>query len=234
MIDLTGDGSHQVFFNKVVFMNPTVRRILELFGAVESRETVVRRKLALASQAKPQGKTSLIVRSAGKKQNSILSVIRSMTGLETEEVLTLLRSLPAPVLIHVSPETAVAAQKALVRLGVDTEIIGLPSGELEALVRIIEAPQEKPSGRVKGMKIRQGPFVVTLTTIGLLGDRVLDGVQRITGDTIPALADLEQKLPVVLLRGVDEETAVKAQTLLQMVGAVVEIDQRPEEFPASE
>lgn len=216
-------------------MNPTLRRILELVGAVESQEKVVRRKLALASQAKPQGKASLILRAVGKKQNSILSVIRNMTGLETEEVLTLLRSLPAPVLIHVSPETAVAAQKALLRLGVDAEVIGIPATEVEALARMGDAPQVKAVARKRGMRIQPGPFVVTLTTIGLLGERVLDGVQRITGDTIPALLDLEHKLPLVLLKGVDEETAIKAQTLLQMVGAVVEIDQQqPEEFARGE
>lgn len=229
MIDLTGDGSHQVFFNKVVFMNPTVRRILELFGAVESREKVVRRKLLLASQAKPQGKASLVVRAVGKKRHSIMSAIRGMTGLDTEEIITLLQSLPAPLLMHVSPETAVAAQKALVRLGVDTEIVGLPAGELETLERKIEALADQPGPRTQGLKAQPGPFVVTLTAVGLLGERVLEGVQRISGKAAPALADLEQKLPLVLLQGVDEETAVKAQTLLQMVGAVVEIDVQTEE-----
>lgn len=213
-------------------MNQTLRRILELVGMVESQQAVLRRKLLQQSQQKPQGKASLIVRKVGTKENSAASMIRSLTGLDMAEVSALLNHLPHPLLIHVSAETAVAAQRSLARLGVETEIIGLSVNPEDVVL-----PEKTPAkeGQQRRQKrpfpIQAGNYTVTLTTVGLLGERVLDGVQRITGRAVPDLAVLEEKLPLVLLEGVDEETAVKAQTLLQMVGAVVNIDEQAGEAP---
>ncbi len=210
-------------------MNQTLRRILEMVGMVESQQVLLRRKLGMLSQKKPQGKASLILRSVGAKQNSAVAIIRDLTGLELSEVLLLLNQLPAPLLIHVSAETAVAAQRKLDRLGVKTEIIGLPtSSENVTVPSEVKSAQKPARQQKKPFSIRKGNYAVTLTSIGLLGERVLDGVQRITGRTIPGLAKLEEALPLIVLEGVDQETAVKAQTYLQMVGAVVDIDELQE------
>ncbi len=208
-------------------MNQTLRRILEWVGMMESRHDILRRRVMEISRNLPQGKASLIVRSVGGKQNSALSTMRNVTDLELGEVVDLLNVLPAPLLIHVSAETAVAAKQKLDRLGVQTEIIGLSAKQQEDAQPEKTPTKEGASPRQqRPFSLQPGNYRVTLTTVGLLGERVLDGVQRIMGRSMPSVAALEETLPLVLLRGVDQETAVKAQTLLQMVGAVVDIDEQ--------
>lgn len=209
-------------------MNPQVRRVLELVGLLPSQQETLRRKLLEASRARPRGAVSLLLRRVGTKQSSVVSLIRSLTGLEFDEVVTLLDSLPMPLLIDVNLETAVDARNKLEQLGVEVELVE-PTQATRPTPLLPQVPpvlaKAKPGPRQQaGFATRPGEYVVTLTAVGLLGERVLTAVQRVTGKTFPDVATLAAALPLLLLRQVDEETAVRAQTLLQMVGAVVDID----------
>lgn len=217
-------------------MNPQIRRILELVGVLPSQQEVLRRKLVLASRARPRGAVSLLLRRVGTKQSSVVSLVRNLTGLEFDEAVALLNHLPMPLLVDVSLETAVDAKNKLERLGVEVELlepgqIGRPTTPPPRVppVPVKTRPETRPEPRRKADFVtRPGAYAVTLTAVGLLGERVLAAVQQVTGKRFANVAALEAALPLLLLRQVDEETAVRAQMLLQMVGAVVDIDQLQE------
>ncbi len=214
---------------KGVLMNPQVRRILELVGVLPSQQEALRRKLVLASRARPRGAVSLLLRRVGTKQSSVVSLVRNLTGLEFDEAVALLNYLPMPLLVDVSLETAVDAKNKLERLGVEVELLE-PASVVPLSSPLPQSPSAPPVTRLKesqkaGFATRPGEYAVTLTAVGLLGERVLSAVQQVTGKRFADVTALEESLPLLLLHQVDEETAVRAQTLLQMVGAVVDIDQ---------
>ncbi len=213
-------------------MNPQIRRILELVGVLPSQQEVLRRKLVLASRARPRGAVSLLLRRVGTKQSSVVSLVRNLTGLEFDEAVALLNHLPMPLLVDVSLETAVDAKNKLERLGVEVELVESAQAVQPTSLppKLSSAPSVgKPEPRRKAeFTTHPGAYVVTLTAVGLLGERVLAAVQQVTGKRFANVAALEAALPLLLLRQVDEETAVRAQMLLQMVGAVVDIDQLQE------
>lgn len=205
-------------------MNEMLRTILELIGLRESPRAMMQRKLRLVSQSKTPGRATLVVKSLGMKQNSAISALREITDLPRADIIALAGMLPLPLLTHVSMETAVAAQKLLTLIGVESEIVSpdtIPTASQQPAMR--ETAVSLPRAR-KPFAVQPGSYRVTLTAVGLLGERVLEGVQRITGRAMGDTAVLEAALPFTVLTGVDEETAVRAQTSLQMVGAVVDID----------
>ncbi|MBE2199257.1 MAG: hypothetical protein IAE79_11655 [Anaerolinea sp.] len=205
-------------------MNEMLRTVLELIGLRESPRAMMQRKLRLVSQSKTPGRATLVVKSLGMKQNSAISALREITDLPRTDIIALAGMLPLPLLTHVSMETAVAAQKILALIGVESEIVSpdtIPPASQQPAVR--ETAVSTPRAR-KPFAVQPGSYTVTLTAVGLLGERVREGVQRITGRAMGDTAVLEAALPLTLLTGVDEETAVRAQTSLQMVGAVVDID----------
>lgn len=68
-----------------------------------------------------------------------------------------------------------------------------------------------------------GDWTVLLATAGFLTERISETLQRLTGVTAVEADDWVASAPVVIMREVDEATALKAQRELQMYGAVVEI-----------
>lgn len=205
-------------------MNEMLRTILELIGLRESPRAMMQRKLRLVSQSKTPGRATLVVKSLGMKQNSAISALREITDLPRADIIALAGMLPLPLLTHVSMETAVAAQKLLTLIGVESEIVSpdtIPTASQQPAMRETAVSTHRAR---KPFAVQPGLYTVTLTAVGLLGERVLEGVQRITGRAMGDTAVLEAALPFTVLTGVDEETAVRAQTSLQMVGAVVDID----------
>lgn len=198
-----------------------VQQILEAVGVVESPAKQVRRKLRLLSQAQPQGRVTLSVTDIGSRENSAISVLREVTDFPLRDVLAFIRLLPAPLLTDVSPEVAEATAVLLRKRGIQVTISGLNTTQPAAA-----QPAAPQPGR-KRFATRPGGYAVTLVAVGLLGERVLSGVRQMVDRPIDGVAALEALLPLQLLDGVDQETAVRAQVLLQMVGAVVDIDERP-------
>ena len=93
-----------------------IRTVLELLGVVESQQSLVQKELAIFSRTLPPGRATLIVHSLGEKENSAVSLIRQVTGLNLREVLVYTQSMPAPLLTRVSAKTAVTVQRRLARL----------------------------------------------------------------------------------------------------------------------
>ncbi|MCA9973967.1 MAG: hypothetical protein KC425_27335, partial [Anaerolineales bacterium] len=219
-------------------LQDTVQQLLEAVGLVESPARQVRRKLALLSQAQQPGRVTVIVTGVEGRENSAISALRQVTDLPLREVLAYLRILPAPLLTNVSPQVAEATAALLRKRGVQVRLVGLEEAQPAAVQPAAQpAPAAAPANRMaaasparrapRAFAVRPGDYVVTLTTVGLLGERVLDGVRRLTGEAYADVRALEAALPLRLLDGVDQDTAVRAQIALQMIGAVVDIDERP-------
>lgn len=202
-----------------------IRAVLELLGVVESQQSLVQKELGIFSRTLPPGRATLIVHSLGKKENSAVSLIRQVTGLNLREVLIYTQSVPAPLLTRVSAKTAATVQHRLARVGIETEIIGVYEEDLPQTQQVQPQAEDAPTlvRAALPFPMTMGNYSVTLTSLGLLEERVLQGVERITGRTIPGVRELADDLPIMLLDGVDQDTAIKAQTMLQMVGAVVDI-----------
>ncbi|MFQ5421439.1 MAG: ribosomal protein L7/L12 [Anaerolineae bacterium] len=205
-----------------------VRRILELIGAIESKEKVVRRRLAVVNQAKPRGKVSVILEDMGPKQTSAVIALRKLTGLNLTDTLTIANEmLPIAILRHVSPETAVLAQEALQSVGAVVGIVG-ETGQIAAKNPITESRQMLDADDVIELaapepETGEGEFVVILNSAGLLPDRIAKILQELTGWRLGEVMTAVTQPPQPILLGVDEDTAFKAQRDLQMYGAVVDV-----------
>ncbi len=209
-------------------LNQLIRKIMELTGVIESRQQVVRRRLAAVNQAKPRGQVSVILEDIGPKQTSAVIAVRKLTGLNLTDTLTIVNDLlPLAILRQVSPETAVLAQELLESVGAQVRIVGetakpagQPSVKAEPLIPdaagVIELAEPAP-------ETGEGEFVVILNNAGLLPDRIAQIVQALTGWGLGEVMTAVTQPPHPILLGVDEETAFKAQRELQMYGAVVDV-----------
>lgn len=230
-------------------MNKVLRSILETIGAIESQEAKLQQRLRQLSRTLPQGEATLVVRSVGNRENSAVAAIRDATGISLQEALAFLEILPAPLLINVSSVAAASAQKTLHVMGVETEIIGVydpdaarreieakapPAADLAEIAGIADMKPidtEKafasaahfPPSTMTATHVEKGSYIVILERVGLLEERVQEGVQTLTGWEDARIEDLFEILPQPVLENVNQETAVRAQTQLQMVGAVVDI-----------
>jgi ribosomal protein L7/L12 len=211
-------------------MNETIRTILELIGAIESQQTVVKKKLALLSQAKPSGPVTLLVHDAGARKISAITAIRKVAGLSLEDAFVFADMLPWPLLRNVSVETAVEALKRLERMGVKAELTGLPTDDVGVSAEeALETDSRRTADRVPALP--RGNFVVELISAGLLENRVIEGLQEYAGLGISRAQTIAHEPPQTIVAGVDEQTAHLLQRELQMIGALVDIRlvEEPEE-----
>jgi ribosomal protein L7/L12 len=203
-------------------MYEMIRNVLEAVGVIESKQAMVKKKLGLVSQIKPHGPVTVVVHSLGTKHISAMSAVRQLTGLKLEEIVVLTEMLPWPLLRNVSLAFALQAQELLEVMGIEVELIGV----LSENAQVTPLPKTETAASLPAAQVTlpTGDYVVWLTEIGLLEERVIEGICRITGVSREEANVLTRQLPQAILVGVDEQTAHLLQRELQMVAAVVDIE----------
>jgi len=203
-------------------MYELIRNVLEAVGVIESKQAVLKKKLGLVSQIKPHGPVTLVVRSLGAKPISAMSAVRRLTGLNLEEIAVFTEMLPWPLLRNVSLDFALQARDLLEVMGIEVELIGVPPEAAQGIAAPkTQAAESLPTAAVT---LPEGDYVVWLTQIGLLEERVIEGICRMTGIGREEARAKTCQLPQPIMVGVDEETAQLMQREIQMVGAVVDIE----------
>lgn len=210
-----------------------IRRVLELTGVIERKDTAVRRRLAVANQQKPRGSITVILEDMGPRKISAVTAVRKVTNLNLEEALILAEEmLPFPILSNVDQETAELARDILQAMGAQVRLVGA-----SAPVKAQPQPtRQRPEKADKGFEMdiavsmpvpeivmEEGEYVVVLENASLLPERVAQILTRLTGWSREEAAITVAKLPQPILLGVSQETAFKAQRELQMLGAVVDV-----------
>jgi len=204
-----------------------IRRMLELLGVVERKDTAVRRRLAAINQSKKRGAVTVVLEDMGPRKISALTAVRKVTGLNLEDVMTLAElMLPVPILTNVDQETANLALELLEAMGAKARLAG---GKKPAAARPEkEAKLESRNAAFAATAMpepvkAEGEWVVVLQDASLLPERIVQILQRLVkwsaAEAVKAVADLPQ--PIFI--GVDEEAALRAQRELQMYGAVVDV-----------
>jgi ribosomal protein L7/L12 len=210
-----------------------IRRILELSGVVERKDTAVRRRLAAVNQNKPRGPVTVMLEDVGPKKISAVTAVRKVTNLNLEEAFILAEEmLPFPILTNVDQETAELARDILQTMGAQVRLIGAAT-PVKAQPPSTSQRQEKvDDGFEMGIAIpvpvpepvpQEGEYVVVLENASLLPERVAQILVRLTDWSQAEAAITVAKLPQPILLGVTQETAFKAQRELQMLGAVVDV-----------
>ncbi len=164
-------------------MNEMLRTILELIGLRESPRAMMQRKLRLVSQSKTPGRATLVVKSLGMKQNSAISALREITDLPRADIIALAGMLPLPLLTNVSMETAVAAQKLLTLIGVESEIVSpdtIPTASQQPAMRETAVSTHRAR---KPFAVQPGLYTVTLTAVNAYGSDARTRSQYITVTT---------------------------------------------------
>jgi ribosomal protein L7/L12 len=208
-----------------------IRRILQLLGVIERKDTAVRRRLAAINQNKPRGSVSVVLEELGPKKISAVTAVRKVTGLNLEDALILAEEmLPFPILTNVDQETAELAQEILETMGARVRLVGhsVPARRPSKRATETKARIEPDMGVVVPMPAlepepEEGEYVVVLEDASLLPERVAQVLVRLTGWSQEEAAITVDKLPQPILLGVAEETAFRAQRELQMLGAVVDV-----------
>lgn len=210
-----------------------IRRVLELTGVIERKDTAVRRRLAVVNQQKPRGSITVILEDMGPRKISAVTAVRKVTNLNLEEALILAEEmLPFPILSNVDQETAELARDILQAMGAQVRLVGA-----SAPVKAQPQPtRQRPEKADKGFEmdiavsmpvpevvLAEGEYVVVLENASLLPERVAQILTRLTGWSREEAAITVAKLPQPILLGVTQETAFKAQRELQMLGAVVDV-----------
>ena len=208
-----------------------VQTALELAGVIEKKDTAVRRRLAAINQTKPPGSVTVVLTDVGPKKISAVTAVRKVTGLNLEDVLTLVETmLPIPILTHVDRDTAEIARKLIEAMGASVRLVETSSAKPVPANRRQERDPDQKSKTINATPIplpepvqAEGDYVVILQNAGLLPERISQITRGLTGwgqeETETAVADLPQ--PILL--GVNETAAYKAQRELQMLGAVVDV-----------
>ena len=236
--------------NRVNEIWKIIRLILEEIGVLESAKEQLQNRVRQLSAVRSRGPASVVVKGVGDKQRSAISAIRQVSGLSTQEALKFINLLPAPLLIHVDEKTAVAAGDHLTSRGLIVSVVGIPirtvkpkevepAESLVDLLNIIDVeptpPPETPVAELPAaswpepeqsqpdIDVGEGEYVVVLERAGLLTERIESMLPQIAAMTPQMAAKLMSVLPQPILIGVDQATAHKAQSQLQMFGAVVEV-----------
>ncbi len=208
-----------------------VQTVLELSGIIERPDTAVRRRLAAINQTKPHGSVTVVLTDVGPKKISAVTAVRKVTGLNLEDVLTLVETmLPIPILTHVDRDTAEIARKLIEAMGASVRLVETASAKPVPANRQQKRDPDQKSKTINATPIplpepvqAEGDYVVILQNAGLLPERIAQITRGLTGwgqeETETAVTDLPQ--PIML--GVSETTAHKAQRELQMLGAVVDV-----------
>lgn len=210
-----------------------IRRVLELAGVLERKDTAVRRRLAAINQNKPRGSVTIVLEDIGPKKISAVTAVRKVTGLNLEDTLILVEEmLPFPILTNIDQETAELAQDILQTMGARVRLVGSTTAAERKPARATR-PEIKPKTEPEmGIAVpmpaleptpEEGEYVVVLENASLLPERTAQILTRLTGWSQEEADITVARLPQPILLGVTQEAAFRAQRELQMLGAVVDV-----------
>lgn len=106
----------------VVELNDLVKAIEEEFGVTAAAPTAVAAPAEEEAKSAGPAEVTLVLKAVGAQKVPVIKKVQEICGLTLMEANNLIKTVPANLKEHISPDEAEAYKKALVEIGAEVEI----------------------------------------------------------------------------------------------------------------